>query len=290
MVLINHNAIMKAYYIDKKKIIKHITDIICCYYKFKIKDIRLCDYLLFVPLPSKLKIQNLNIISIDNKYFSTKNNNYIIPADICLPHYSISPIPFSFPYCTQSKIGKSSDILSDIQLIKSNVYYYEITIDSIPATTAWDSMNIGIGFGTTNTDTTDNILGWTNETIGYNSFNGGIYGWSLKEYVFKEYGLGDTVGAGIIYNTANNYTIFFTLNGTIFSEMLKINTCNKIIPMIGLNYNAMIKINFNKEKFKYNYRKHILPIVITTNNSFIKSGYVDSMYQFNQESVSLPFE
>ena len=52
----------------------------------------------------------------------------------------------------------------------------------------------------------------------------------------------------------------------------------------------MIKINFNKEKFKYNYRKHILPIVITTNNSFIKSGYVDSMYQFNQESVYLPFE
>ena len=44
---------------------------------------------------------------------------------------------------------------------------------------------------------------------------------------------------------------------------------NKIIPMIGLNYNSMIKINFNTDVFKYNYTTHISPKNISNNNLFV---------------------
>jgi hypothetical protein len=84
---------------------------------------------------------------------------------------------------------------------------------------------------------------------------------------YKEYGLNDTVGAGIIYCINNTYKFFFTLNGKLFSDMFEITTLNKLIPMINFNYNAPVKVNFNKSRFKYDFRRHILPIVISTNIS-----------------------
>lgn len=272
MIIFYYEDIIKLYRNNRTEALKQIKNIIGGYYGLsKIKNISIIHYIKFIPLPSKLKIDQLDTIIFDKgKYKSCKQNNYIVASDISLPHSSISPIPFTIPY-----------ISNETQLIKSNVYYYEITIDKVCFLKSWDSMNVSIGFGTTATDMSDNILGWTNESIGYNSFNGSIYGWSLKDRMFSEYGLGDTVGAGLIYITNNTYDVFFTLNGVIYSELIRIETKNRIIPMIGLNYNASISINFNKTRLMYDYRDHILPIVISTNNIFIKERYDTKSYQID---------
>jgi len=268
MHIINREDIISLYQVNKEKCLDYIKNIFKYNYNLPRKNIvtNISDYFNMVPLPSKLKTNN-KIHYLNRKYISYKNNNYIIPCNICLPHYSISPIPFSIPY-----------ISHNTRIISSNVYYYELTIDSIPFTESWNSMNISIGFGTSNTDISDNILGWTNEGISYNSFDGSISGWKIKDRIYKDFGLGDTVGAGVIYCTDSTYKVFFTLNGEMYSEIIEIKSINKLIPMIGLNYNSMIKINFNTCTFRYNYTVHISPKIISTNNVYIKE-LNDSKYE-----------
>ena len=257
MQIINRENIISLYQSNKETTLDYIKNIFKYNYNLRTKNIiiTIANYFNMVPLPSKLILNNIEYRN--KKYISYKSNNSIIPCNICLPHYSISPIPFSIPY-----------ISHNTRIILSNVYYYELTIDSIPFKPPWDNMNISIGFGTTNTDISDNILGWTNEGFGYNSFNGSICGWKVKDHIYKEFGLGDTVGAGVIYCDNSTYQVFFTLNGEIYSEIIEFKTNNKLIPMIGLNYNSMIKINFNTRAFKYNYTIHISPKIISINNRF----------------------
>ena len=257
MQIITRKNIILLYYTDKNLAYSYIKEIIRYNYNLSIPiNTSLSGYFNMVQLPSKLKLNN-KIEYHNNKYISYKHNNSILPCDICLPHYSISPIPFSIPYILENTI------------ISSNVYYYEITIDSIPFDKPWLSMNISIGFGTTNTDISDNIIGWSNEAISYNSFDGSITGWKIKDHIYKTFGLGDIVGAGIIYCDKSTYNIFFTLNGELYSNITEMKSINKIIPMIGLNYNSMIKINFNTDVFKYNYTTHISPKNISNNNLFV---------------------
>ena len=265
MQIINRKNIISLYQTNKELALDYINQIFRYNYNLQTKNIiiNISDYFSIVPLPNKLKIDNDYIKYHNDKYISYKHNNCILPCNICLPHHTISPIPFSIPYITQNT-----------KMISSNVYYYEISIDTIPFTKSWNSMNISIGFGTTASDISDNILGWTNEGISYNSFDGSICGWKTHDYIYKTYGLGDTVGAGVIYGSENNfdcYNIFFTLNGEKFSDIIKIQSKNKLIPMIGLNYNSMIKINFNTHAFKYNYTNHILQKIISTNNIYTSS-------------------
>jgi hypothetical protein len=297
MIINSHKDIIESYNLNRLDVLKHINQFINQfinqYYELGFIDgITMCDYLRIVPLPSKLQIKHLNnikYVEIDGKYISYKHNNYIITTNICIPHYSISPIPFTVPYISNDMSNGLNNMsnFSNIKLIRSNVYYYELSIDKNPFTESWSSMNVSIGFGTPDTDMMDNILGWSNNSIGYNSFNGSIYGWGQKDRIYLEYGKGDTVGAGIIYCTHNEYKVFFTLNGKLNSDMIKFNTDNKIIPMIGLNYNAMIKINFNNAVYMYDYTEHILPIVITSSNSFINKEYDDTMYKYSMKQYDI---
>ena len=257
MQIITRKNIISLYHTNKTLAFNYIKKIIKYNYHLSIPiNTSLSGYFNMVQLPNKLKLNN-KIEYHNNKYISYKHNNCILVCNICLPHHSISPIPFSIPYILENTI------------ILSNVYYYEIIIDSMPFTEPWCSMNISIGFGTSNTDISDNILGWSNEAISYNSFDGSITGWKIKDHIYKKFGLGDVVGAGIIYCDKLTYNIFFTLNGEMYSNIIEMKSINKIIPMINLNYNSMIKINFNTDVFKYNYTTHISPKNISTNNFLI---------------------
>jgi hypothetical protein len=264
MNIINKEYVIRLYHQDKTKAQQIINDTIINNFnllyinnlkQFIYNDfnIKFTDYLLYTPLPQYLLLDTTYFKFIDSKYKSIERNTNILIANCYLPYFLNCPIPFTIPY-----------ISNNIKLITSNVYYYELTIDTYQFKDPWNSMNISIGFGTSTTDLNNLILGWTNESIGYNSFDGSICCWSKKDKNYKTFGMGDTVGAGIIYEKINIYSFFFTLNGKIHTKFNNILIINKVIPMIGLNYNTAISVNFNTDIFYYDYRKQIQPIVIST--------------------------
>lgn len=268
MNIINKEYVIRLYHQDKTKALHIINDILInnfnllyinnlkqfIYNDFNNFNIKFIDYLLYTPLPKCLLLDTDTTYFkfIDSKYKSIERNTNILAANCYLPYFLNCPIPFTIPY-----------ISNDIKLITSNVYYYELTIDTFPFKDPWNSMNISIGFGSSKTDLYHLILGWTNESIGYNSFDGSICCWGQKDKNYKKFGMGDTVGAGIIYEKRNIYSFFFTLNGKIHTTFNNILIINKVIPMIGLNYNTAISLNFNTDIYCYDYRKHIQPIVIS---------------------------
>jgi hypothetical protein len=266
MNIINKEYIIRLYHQDKTKALDIISSFIISNFnllyinnlkQFIYNDlnnfnIKITDYLLYTPLPKCLLLDTNYFKFINSKYKSIKRNTNIIAANSYLPYFLNCPIPFTVPY-----------ISNNIKLITSNVYYYELTIDTLPFKNPWKSMNVSIGFGSSETELDNLILGWTNESIGYNSFDGSICCWGEKDKTHKIFGMGDTVGAGIIYEKRNVYSFFFTLNGKIHTRFNNIFIINKVIPMIGLNYNTLISVNFNTDVYCYDYRKHITPIVIS---------------------------
>ena len=272
MTIITREYMIRLYHINKDEALRFIKKIIInnlnllyinnfkqfIYNDLNNIDIKFTNYLLYTNLPSRLFIDNITIKSIQSTYRSVERNNDLIATNCFLPYFLTDPIPFTIQY-----------ISNNITLITSNVYYYELTIESYQFIDSWDSMNVSIGFGSSVTDLKNTILGWSNESIGYNSFDGSICCWGLKDKNYNIFGVGDTVGAGVIYEKQNTYSFFFTLNGKLHSKFNNIFIINKIIPMIGLNCNTCVSVNFNTDIFMYDYRKHILPIVISTNNEYI---------------------
>ena len=239
-----------------------------------IETITLNNFIKFIPLPSYFKTSHLdNIIKHDNVYKLIKKDNFIIlPGNITIPSPLYSPIPFTIPFTIPFIIPYNNILLS------SNVYYYEITIMQSIIN---NNTNTSIGFGTTDTHIDmNNIVGWTNDSIGYNSMDGSIYCWGQKDKIFKEFNQGDIVGAGIIYIEKDLYKFFFTLNGILFDDMFTIKTSKRLIPMIGLKYPITIEVNFNTKPFLYDYRCNITPTVISSNNIFIKENYNSDMYNY----------
>ena len=268
MMLSKYNLITNYHNDDKlfEKIKKTILDYYNLDMTVTIHNINLLSYFNIVNLPKFLDIERYKTAKTNIILDSSKNvilysfiGNYIhciIPTNIALPSINYNPIPFTIPFYDNS-----------IKLIQSNVYYFELTIDNIPFREKWDGMNIGIGFGTDNSTLEDILLGWSNDTIGYNSIDGSISCFSKKEIYVKKYNYGDTVGAGIIYRENNIYEFFFTLNGRKINYSNKLKLDKNIYPMISLSHNAKISINFNTRKFKYNFTKHITSIVLSTNNN-----------------------
>lgn len=242
--------------------------------KYKLNNVNTINFINLVPIPSYFNtynniIRNGNIYSINN----SSTTHTILHANIMLPDALYSSIPFTFPYIYHNMI----------ELVDSNVYYYEITITDILVKEPWNDMNISIGFGTNSTDISCNLLGWTNNSIGYHSFDGHISCWTQKDKIGQIYGVGDTVGAGIIYEINNMCTVFFTLNGIIIEKFI---VKNKVpfIPMIGINYNTMIEVNFSIKPFKYNFKQHIKPYILSINNKFVKRNFDDINWRVKEIS------
>jgi len=256
--------IVMSYHTNKEDTIKIIKKIMNRYLvTTNIETITLNNFIKFIPLPAYFITSHLDNIIINNNIYklSKKENFVILPANITIPSPLYSPIPFTLLY--------------NNTLLSSNVYYYEITIIS------GNNSNTSIGFGTTETNIDmNNIIGWTNDSIGYNSMDGSICCWGEKDKIFEEFTQGDTVGAGVIYKEKDVYIFFFTLNGIQCPETFTIKTKKRLVPMIGLKYPITIEINLNTNPFKYDYRCHIMPIVISSNNNFIKEYYNSNMYDY----------
>jgi len=266
-----YNMIETVHIDINKKILDYYILLNNKYSIYKLSNIKQINYINLVPLPSKLILSNVNvnnINNIDSCYYITNNPlYYILHANKSLPHSSCCPIPFSFPYIYENIIC----------IIDSNVYYYELTVNE-NLINEFINHNISIGFGTTTTDLECNILGWTNNSIGYHMFDGSISRWGCIDIPCKKYECGDTVGAGIIYKMNNIYDFFFTLNGKRVSPYITVKYIDPVIPMIGLNSNMMVEINFSTKPFKYDFKTHITQYIISTKRDFVKRNLSDINY------------
>ena len=112
----------------------------------------------FHPLPTKFNINNNSvdkITRIDNilQFEGKENCNRIVTTDKILPFHMNNPIPFSFPIYRNS----------EIKLVNSNIYYYEIEI--LESTReSWPNQTIVIGYGTIKCKIHTNP-GWNNNTF-----------------------------------------------------------------------------------------------------------------------------
>jgi hypothetical protein len=251
------------------------------------------NYLSFYPLPTKLitKYYN-NVINIEHNIYSLINGNYnkLLYADRILPYITKSPIPFVLPIINNN---------NNIELIDSNVYYYELTLLE-NMLEPWEKQNIIIGYGPINTPI-DSCLGWINDTFGLHTNDGTYY---YNQIIFKkilnQLKEGDTIGAGIIYLEKNKYNPFFTYNGTLLSSLEDIYINCEILPIIKFNYPNKIKLNFCQEKFIFNIKNIInCNKIISENNSFINSNHsinkistdtiIHNKINYNNTYTNFPF-
>ena len=223
----------------------------------------------FYPLPNSLEVsdyQDADKINQDNniyEFVGTPLNNRILFANRLLPHYITDPIPFTFPL----KINKNT-----IELINTNCFYYEITIDK-RIRDYWENETLSIGYGSITTPMNCNP-GWISDTIGYHMDEGSL---QYNQNVVKDYGpkcnIGDTIGSILVYIKPNYYKVFFTFNGSL---IVNNNFDNNIIikshitPIIGYDYSCKIKVNFGNDIFKFDIKTfYNSNFVISQNNKFI---------------------
>ncbi len=273
MTLINEINIMDGIKNNRENTLKHIQMLLNHHYCMNIKNSKIIFFLNMVPLPKQLFLKHTDntVDRVSNIYtFIGNREQFILPGDIVIPNKIFSPIPFTFPYI----------INNEHHLILSNVYYFEVYITSINTLESWDSMNIGIGFGYSGVDLVNSLIGWSNDTIGYNSLSGNVYTGQYNDKYLKPFGPNDTVGAGIIYNE-NDYTVFFTLNGVLLGTF-KYNTPFKIIPLVSLCHCNSVLVNFSTMEFKYDFTKHIDNNVLSLHNEYIKNALFDrNLYKYS---------
>jgi hypothetical protein len=262
-----------------KHIYKQYLEYLLKYFFFNLKYEIIIDnpyvaYNLFYPLPTELIIDNYSIENrviqnIDNNniysFYGTINKNRILFGNRKLPKCDKYPIPFTFPVV----------INNQIELLNSNVYYFELTIlENIRD--PWLEESISIGYGSLNLPINTNP-GWNNESFGYHLDDGSF---QCDQIFYKnvgpKYNQNDVFGAGIIFLSKNYYRPFFTFNGTLINLEFFNNLYIEydIVPIVGYDHSNRIKLNFGQEEFKFDIKNYLHNNkVISNENNFIKSEY-----------------
>ena len=202
------------------------------------------DYQKFPNIPS-LKKENEIMVDNNSLYFfgSDQGGNRIVMADIPIGEYKkYSRIPFVFPI----KFNNN-------HILKlSNIYYYEITVDSNPFRESWDDECISIGFGKRDYPLFGYQVGWLPNSIGIHSDDGNIYhSMTSGINLTSPWGKGDTIGCGLIMS--KNYVYpFFTRNGKFIGFSKKINSKISLFPIICLDSSYKVSVNMSNQEFKFN--------------------------------------
>lgn len=242
--------------------------------KLKIENINITNFINYVPLPSYLKFRYGLNLNIKNNYKSdSKNNNIIMQSNLCLPHSSTSPIPFTFGFIKKDKYN----------LVNSNVYYFEVKLNKCKYNLN-DDFFISLGFGSINNCITNKIVGNQNNSIGLNSINGELvinnskFGIKMCDKIR----LGDVIGAGLIYTRHEYYIPFFTLNGKMLRDIREIILTGLITPQISVNNLPDFNLNFGQKKFLFKIEKIInnCNSIISTKNIFLIKNYDIKIFKF----------
>jgi|UniRef100_A0A6C0ECT7 hypothetical protein len=293
----------------------------------------------FIPLPSKLLLNenyiNTNLIVFENneyKFLGTNGNRNIF-SNIILPFIDSNidyPIPFTFYiYSNDSnnnnyssslpltyKSLKSKNINNQyIDIISSNIYYYELTIKYDQNINNFDMDEyISIGFGNKNLPINAR-LGSTNDSFGFNSDGSIVINYyvdlitdelnkkkskidkiflkKVKKRIISKISTnwipGDTIGAGIIYVDINKIKPFFTLNGKlIYMSNIIIELMDLFCPIIGYNHSHSIDLNFSTKKFEFDIKNLISQYsdnIISTNNSFINNYNIEPYLNIQSNKI-----
>lgn len=239
----------------------------------------------YIPLPDRMDISsnfysnnNNKITNYNNLYqFSGMPGNRIMFANSSVP-FSFNnnipldvPIPFSFP----NIISQENLSQENLEIISSNVYYYEVTIvNTVNINNIWESQCVSVGFAYKNTNVNAHV-GWFNNSIGFHSDDGTIRYNNEKEapIISRPWHAGDTVGAGLIYIDKTIVRPFFTFNGNViymFENPIRMHL--PYYPAIGYDHPNSIKVNLSNYKFMFDIKKFIYEHtnkVISTDNSYI---------------------
>lgn len=235
----------------------------------------------FIPLPKVFISEHFSDIKIDSNYIyligNQKNKNRIIITDKILPYFSENPIPFSFPI----------KIKNNYEIINSNVYYFEITIEE-QIKQSWTDEAIVIGFGSIYANRNSNP-GWKNNTFGYH-LDDGTY--QFNGSVIKNYGpigkIGDVVGAGVIYLSETTYQPFFTINGKLINKPIpEISIIQKIAPMLGIDHSHKVKYNLGKDEFTFKIKDFLHGRnIISLNNIFFEKKNQNKTFNSSKLKIS----
>lgn len=265
----------------------------------------------FIPLPTRLIIgksyvNENKIVKVNDEYtFMGTAGKRIVFADKILPfisHKHRSPIPFTFPVYDDNHI----DILI------SNVFYYELTVGHVNNMQHWNSNDITVGYGSRSIPYKSHV-GYHPNSFGYSLNTGAVTYYNKKKIeppnsfdhnpicikLRNSWAPGDTIGAGVIYIDTNVIKPFFTYNGSLIYEFENnILLTEYILPMIGYDFPYSINLNFSNQKFKFDIKSMIDKYsnnIISTNNSFMinqdisfylnEEAYCPEIYQPNYMSI-----
>ena len=247
-------------------------------------------YRLFIPLPTTF-LPNKSVEVNNNQYKFIDTSNQILLGDRLLPfnnknNVNVSyPIPFLYNFIQNNKIN----------LIASNVYYYEITLISQDGNENENidksQNNLSVGYGNYNININNNIKSANKDSFIFSS--NGIYKYAyLPKQISPAWKSGDTIGIGIIYSDVNRIKSFFTYNGKlIFKSSHDIMINDNYFPIIICNYPCTITVNFSTKPFSFN----IMDIIklnsnkiYSIQNDFLKSHNVNkykNKFYINNKNV-----
>lgn len=276
--------------IDGKMRIKYFKYLVLHYNKININKCKINNALsmiyCFSPLPSKFRVfhlinlENHKVSNVLDRYmFDGKitNSDRIITGDRIIPYHKFIPIPFTYTYIKPNNkryIGLSFN------------YYYEIKVENDQHRNSWENQCISIGYGPKNTPFVNKQVGWSYQTIGYHSDDGNIFeGNNVGNKIFnpRNWGPGDTVGAGVRYISKDTIKYFFTLNGKEIFQSKLTKMKFEILPLLGLDTSHYITANFGDKPFVYDLSPESVKLtneVLTTKNVLIDLGYLNNKIDF----------
>jgi hypothetical protein len=167
--------------------------------------------------------------------------------------------PWVQPTVVDDVFGRRTAVLTP-----NYVSYFEITIETNAAVSTASSAGdcIAIGLSTSKFSYTSKLPGWDGQSYGYHSDDGGLFHCSGDSVMkWEKYGVGDTVGCGVVYDTSfgGSYRIFFTKNGILrwgfqdrFSDRTRphegIASSAGFYPTIGIDSSSPVSVNFGNAK------------------------------------------
>jgi len=272
------NELIRLFYYKKEYLNYYVEDIIKKNFRInkKIENINLTNFINIIPLPSYLKYNVFGLNLLKNNYYKSDGKifNNIMQSNVCLPHPSISPIPFTYGFIKKNKYN----------LISSNVYYFEVKIND-DNYNYYSNFLISVGFGSVRNHIINCHVGNQDNSIGLNSENGEVF-INNSKYGIKicnKIGLGSTIGAGLIYTKNEYYIPFFTLNGKLLDDLRETILNGLLTPQISYRNISGFKVNFGQEKFLFNIEKFIKlhnNDVLSTKNYFLIKNFDVKLYKF----------
>jgi len=290
--------IIKSYdtiYQDRKMLNMYIKIIIDSLYNFENYDLiyknPITIYYGLHPLPSYFITEGYeNIKNENNIYFlKGKTNKKVLFGNTNIPFAPINSIPFTFPIIVKDTIisfahnkldnhqtlAKSLMVKKTIELLNSNIYYFEIEILA-QHRLSWENESLIIGYSNL-TPNLNSSPGTNKHSFCYDFLLGIFLYNTIQKTNLPKGKLGDICGCGIRYVTNNEIEPFYTMNGEIIYKNEIIKYDSVLSPILLINCSNKIKVNFFE--FKFNIKKYLHNYyIVSLKNYYIKNNFCMDFY------------